>query len=208
MTSIDFLEKVYEILDDQDYRITFSLAQKKNWMMYCNGHFIGGLFDEELCFVHTDAGSAMLNHSDPVYRGYSKNAQHRMLAIPLEKAKELLYATYKEKFDWKTFVYDITYTSIGAAVLEDFYDQHIIFLKFCYEHQLLKKYPLDKNDRIIRMIYYNQDLTAKGIAIFSQLIHKFLAFYDSGGKTDLQKMLKKWLAALEKTYNETDKQTK
>jgi len=200
MTSIDFLEKVYEIIDDQNYRITFSPAQRKNWLMNCNEHFIGGLFDEELCLVHTDAGSAILNNPAPIYRGYSKNAQHKMLAVPLEVAKEVLCATYKEKFDWDTFVYDITYTSIGAAVLEDFYDQNIVFLKFCYENQLLKEYPFDKNDRIIRMVYKNQDLTAKGIAIFTHLIHKFSVFYDSEGKTDLQKMLKKWLAALEKKH--------
>jgi len=199
MTSIDFLEKVYGILDDQNYRITFSLAQKKNWMMYCNGHFIGGLFDEELCLVDTDSGKVLLNNPEPIYRGYSKNAQHKMLAVPLDVAKDVLCVTYKEKFDWNTFVYDITRTSIGAAVLEDFYDVHIIFLKFCYENELLKKYPLDKNDRIIRMIYYNQDLTTRGIAIFPQLIRKFLVFYDSNGKSDLQKMLKKWLTALEKT---------
>ena len=51
MTSIDFLEKVYGILNDQNYRITFSPAQRKNWMMNCNGHFIGGLFNEELCLT-------------------------------------------------------------------------------------------------------------------------------------------------------------
>jgi len=200
MTSIDFLEKAYEILNDQNYRITFSPAQRKNLMMYCNEHFIGGLFEEEICFVHTDAGSVMLNNPEPIYRGYSKNAQHKMLAVPLEVAKDMLCATYKEKFDWNTFVYDITYTSKGAAVLEDFYDKHIVFLKFCHEKKLLKEYPLDKNDRIIRMVYYNQNLTEKGIAIFSHLVRKFLVFYDSDGKVDLQKMLIKWFTALEKKH--------
>lgn len=198
MTSTDYLEKVYDILNDQDYRITFSPAQRKNWMMNCNDHFIGGLFDEELCLVYTDVGNVMLNNPEPVYRGYSKNAQHKMFAVPLEVAKDVLCATYKEMFDWSTFLYDITSTSRGAPVLEDFYDQHITFLKFCHENILLKKDPLDKNDRIIRMVYYNQDLTAKGIALFPDLLHKFLVFYDSKGKTDLQKMLKKWLTALEK----------
>lgn len=198
MTSIDFLEKVYNVLNDQNYRITFSLAQRKNWMMYCNEHFIGGLFDEVLCLVCTDAGKVILNNPEPIYKGYSKNAQHKMLSVPLEVAKDVLCATYKEKFDWNTFVYDITYTSRGAAVLEDFYDEHILFLKFCYENELLKEYPLDKNDRIIRMVYYNLDLTTKGVAIFPYLMRKFLVYYDGGGKTDLRKMLKKWLFAIEK----------
>lgn len=200
MTSIDFLEKVYNILNNQDYRITFYPAQKKNWMMMCNGNFIGGLFDEELCLVDTDAGNTILNNPEPIYRGYSKNAQHKMFAVPLEIAKDVLRATYKEKFDWNNLVYDITYTSVGAAVIEDFYDENIRFLKLCHENGLLKKYPLDKNDRIIRMVYYNNDLTEKGIVIFPQILNKFLTFYDSNGKTDLQKMFKKWLTALEKTY--------
>jgi hypothetical protein len=199
MTSVDFLEKVYETLHDQNYRITFSPAQRKNWMMNCNGHFIGGLFDEELCLVHTDAGNTLLHDPEPIYRGYSRNAQHKMLAVPLEVAKDVLCATYKERFDGSTFVYDITDTSRGAVVIEDFYDKHIVFLKFCHENGLLKKYPLDKNDRIIRMVYYHRDLTKKGITIFPYLLDKFLVFYDRDGKSDLQKMLKKWLVALEKS---------
>jgi hypothetical protein len=200
MTSIDFLEKIHKLLDDQYYKITFSPAQRKNWMMYCNGNFIGGLFDEELCLVDTDAGNAMLNNPTPLYRGYSKDAQHKVLAVPLDVAKDVLCATYKEKFDWKTFVYDITSASVGAAVLEDFYDESIVFLKFCYENGLLKERPLDEKDRIIRMTYINRDLTPKGIVIFPHLVNKFHVHYDSGGKTDSNKMLKRWLTALEKKY--------
>ena len=39
-------------------------------------------------------------------------------------------------------MYDITYTSIGAAVVEDFYDENVVFLRFCFEKELLKKNPL------------------------------------------------------------------
>ena len=49
-----------------------------------------------------------------------------------------------EKFDWSRLVYDITYTSIGAAVVEDFYDENVVFLRFCFEKELLKKNPLDR----------------------------------------------------------------
>lgn len=52
MISIDFLNKVYKILDSQEYNLSFSPAKFKNYMLYCNGNFIGGLFDEELCFVY------------------------------------------------------------------------------------------------------------------------------------------------------------
>ena len=56
MTSIDFLNKVHKSLDSQEYNLSYSPAKSKNFMLYCNGNFIGGLFDEELCFVAQDAG--------------------------------------------------------------------------------------------------------------------------------------------------------
>ena len=42
MISIDFLNKVYKILDSQEYNLSFSPAKFKNYMLYCNGNFIGG----------------------------------------------------------------------------------------------------------------------------------------------------------------------
>ena len=84
-------------------------------MLYCNGNFIGGLFDEELCFVYADSVSNLLGQPEPVYRGYSSTAQHRMLVIPEKYWAEALKLLYAEKFDWSRLVYDITYTSIGAG---------------------------------------------------------------------------------------------
>lgn len=82
MTSIDFLNKVYQSLDSQAYDLSFSPAKSKNYMLYCNGNFIGGLFDEELCFVYADSVSELLGHPEPVFHGYSSTAQYRMLVIP------------------------------------------------------------------------------------------------------------------------------
>ena len=84
MTSIDFLNKVHKSLDSQEYNLSYSPAKSKNYMLYCNGNFIGGLFDEELCFVYADSVSELLGQPEPVYRGYSSTAQHRMLVIPEE----------------------------------------------------------------------------------------------------------------------------
>ena len=42
MTSIDFLNKVHNILDSQEYSLSYSPAKSKNYMLYCNGNFIGG----------------------------------------------------------------------------------------------------------------------------------------------------------------------
>ena len=201
MTSIDFLNKVHKILDSQEYNLSYSPAKSKNFMLYCNGNFIGGPFDEALCFVYADSVSELLGQPEPVYRGYSSTAQHRMLVIPEEHWAKALKLLYTEKFDWSRLVYDITYTSIGAAVVEDFYDENVVFLRFCFEKELLKKNPLDRYDRILRMVYLNQDLTNTGKNLFPELLDKFLAFYDRKGKTSLETMLKRWYTQLEKEYH-------
>ena len=151
MVSLKFLTEVYELLGEQGYAISFSPAKQKNFLMYCNGNFIGGLFDE----------------------------------------------AYTEKFEGSGLVYDMTYTSIGASVLEDFYDDNVVFLRFCYENGLLKKSPLDKKSRIIRTVYIKSDLTERGLKYFYLLLRKFLVFYDNKGKTDLEKMLNRWLGSFQ-----------
>ena len=70
MTSIDFLNKVHKSLDSQEYNLSYSPVKSKNYMLYCNGNFIGGLFDEELCFVYADSVSELLGQPEPVYHGY------------------------------------------------------------------------------------------------------------------------------------------
>ena len=97
-----------------------------------------------------------------------------MLRFPFELGKQALKTIYTEKFEGSGLVYDMTYTSIGASVLEDFYDDNVVFLRFCYENGLLKKSPLDKKSRIIRTV-----------------------FYDNKGKTDLEKMLNRWLGSFQ-----------
>ena len=196
MTSIDFLNKVHKSLDSQEYNLSYSPAKSKNYMLYCNGNFIGGLFDEELCFVYADSVSELLGQPEPVYHGYSSTAQHRMLVIPEEHWAKALKLLYAEKFDWSRLVYDITYTSIGAAVVEDFYDENVVFLRFCFEKELLKKDPLDRQGRILRMVYLNQDLTKAGKYLFPRLMQKFLVFTDRNGKTSLETMLKRWYTQL------------
>ena len=184
MTSIDFLNKVHKSLDSQEYNLSYSPAKSKNYMLYCNGNFIGGLFDEELCFVYADSVSELLGQPEPVYHGYSSTAQHRMLVIPEEHWAKALKLLYAEKFDWSRLVYD----------------ENVVFLRFCFEKELLKKDPLDRQGRILRMVYLNQDLTKAGKYLFPRLMQKFLVFTDRNGKTSLETMLKRWYTQLEKEY--------
>ena len=157
----------------------------------------GGLFDEELYFVYADRVSELLGQPEPVYHGYSSTAQHRVLVIPEEHWAKALKLLYAEKFDWSRLVYDITYISIGAAVVEDFYDENVVFLRFCFEKELLKKKRLDRQGRILRMVYLNQDLTKAGKYLFPKLLQKLLIFTDYKGKTSMETMLKRWYTVLE-----------
>ncbi len=196
MTSIDFIIKTYDLLNSQDYRITFSPAKNKNWMMLCNNHFIGGLFDEDLYFVYTEAANQRLNSPPAVYKGYSTQAQHKMLLIPIEKAMDLLVVTYKEKFDWATFVCDISiHFSANRKYPEHIvntYEMFVVFLRFCYEKKLLAVNPLDKNNRILYMNYKNQDLTDKGKLVFHDLMIVWFTYTDRTNKIDNTKMLEKY----------------
>lgn len=196
MTSIDFIIKIYNLINSQDYRIVFSPAQNKNWMMICNNHFIGGLFDEELYFVYTESANKLLNSPSPVYKGYSMQAQHKMLLIPIENAMDLLVVTYKEKFDWANFVCDIsshfTANRKYPEHIINTYEMFIIFLRFCYGKKLLALNPLDKNNRILYMNYKNQDLTDKGKLLFNNLMIDWFTYTDRTNKIDNTKMLEKY----------------
>ena len=75
-----------------------------------------------------------------------------------------------------------------------------MFLRFCFKKELLKKNPLDRQGRILRMVYLNQDLTKAGKYLFPRLMQKFLVFTDRKGKTTLETMLNRWYIALEKEY--------
>lgn len=196
MASIDFITTVYDLLNHPDYRLTFYPAKKKNWMMLCNNHFIGGLFEDELYFVYTEAASKLLNSPPPVYKGYSTQAQHKMLHMPLEHALDLLKVTYKERFDGDNFVCDLSTHFLSNSKYPEHiinnYDMFIIFLRFCYEKKLLTHNPLDKNDRILYMNYKNRDLTDKGKLVFSDLMFDWFTYTDRTNKIDNTKMLEKY----------------
>ena len=46
---------------NKENSLSYSPAKSKNYMLYCNGNFIGGLFDEELCFVYADSVSMCIS---------------------------------------------------------------------------------------------------------------------------------------------------
>ena len=72
--SLALMKEVYTLLDEPGCGISFSPAKSGNFMMYCSGDFIGGLFGGELCLVYTEAAAKLLGRPEPVYRGYSSEA--------------------------------------------------------------------------------------------------------------------------------------
>ncbi|MGI9525778.1 MAG: hypothetical protein ACR2MS_01565 [Weeksellaceae bacterium] len=198
---MDFIKKVYNILDDQRYKITFYPAENDNWMMECNGHFIGGIFDKQLCYIYTDSTSVYLSNPEPVFYGYSNNATHKMLVCPIELAKSVLIQTYQEHHESKRFICDLSQHfksnfRYPDKIMRD-YELFKIFLQFSYENGLLKYQPLDDEDRILYMTYVQNDLTEKGILIFEKLMVKWLTYTDRTDKISNIKMLNKYYSQLE-----------
>ena len=196
--SLALMKEVYTLLDEPGCGISFSPAKSGNFMMYCSGDFIGGLFGGELCLVYTEAAAKQLGRPEPVYRGYSSEALHRMLPVPLDMAKEALRLTKLETLSWKEYVYDIAAVGVGAAVLEDFYDENAVFLKFCHEKGVGKKARHGGGGGTWGTFFTNGDMADGGRKYFPPLLGKLLAFSDRNGRTPLEKMLPRWFSALKK----------
>lgn len=197
MTSVEFLIDIYNKLNNQERRLTFTPMYNGNWWLSCNNNAFGALYDNQLYLQNNQFLGSLLGNPELIKVYVDKKAHHLMYVIPVGREVESLDAIYQNAYDGNDFVYDITDTSPGAAILEEFYDKNVVFLKFCFEHKLLKKYPLDKKDRIIRMTYHKKHLTEKGKKLFKSLLFNFLEFYDRNGKTSLDIMLHKWLKKLE-----------
>ena len=201
MVTINYISKVYNILNEQEHRITVSPVKKGNFFMYCNNHLIGGLFDDELYFVYCKVAEDFLNNLKLGDISIVVNESHRMLHIPFDHAKELLDITYKDRFDGLNYVANIAChfesNSSYPEHIQSTYDNFVIFLKFCNSNKMLKRNPLDLKDRVVKFSYINSDLKPKGVLYFYPLLNKFYSFLDKAGKSDLEKMLKKWLDKLE-----------
>ena len=151
MTSIDFLNKLYKNLDLTRI-IVFLFLQLSLRTICCTAtvtlsedclttSYASSIQTAWMTCLDTQSLSTMATQAQP----YTKCWRFQR-----NTGKTSLKLLYTEKFDHKRLVYDITYTSIGAAVVEDFYDKNIVFLQFCFERKLLVKNPLDQHNRILQ----------------------------------------------------------
>ncbi len=210
------IKKIYELLNTQDHHISFyPTANNKDWMMNCNGTLIGGIFDEKVCFLWTEKGSAFLGNPEPVSHGYSKNAKHKMLLCSVEQAKEMLFITDDVINGPQKFVCDISSLinvySHYPSIMVDMYDAYVTLLQFCVEKGFFTKDTkvLDYNNRILKMNYVNNDFTEKGKKLFLELEDKWLGYNDKTDKNtekrkNNRKMLEKYYQQLIEEYDITD----
>jgi len=159
-------------------------AMFSDYVLYKNGKRIGVLFDNKLLLVSTENLKKLLPDAPEETSfdwGYYKLAHIEGLEN-IGLLEQAINVTYNDLYFQQELVADIsamiesyaTYTDIMAKI----YNHHLTFLRFCYEKKLLKKQPIDKLGRIIRMYYTNNDLTENGIKTVNHLYEKWLTYND------------------------------
>lgn len=63
-------------------------------------------------------------------------------------------------------------------IIHKIYGEHLTFLRFAYEKNLLKVNPVDMDGRIIKFTYTNLDLTEEGHKFLGELYDKWLIYTD------------------------------
>ena len=167
-----------------------------------NGNRIGVLFDNRLYLLSTENLKKMLPNA--VEENPFGWAYHRLICIEsiedIEFLRQAITTVYNDLYFNKEFVCDISYHFAVNRAYPDHiihsYELFIIFLQFCYEKELLKQNPLDKQNRILYMNYTNNDLTEKGTKIFNDLMFDWLTYTDRTNKIDNVKMLEKYYSKI------------
>lgn len=155
-----------------------------NYIVHRNGKRIGVINDNKLYLLSTDNLKKQFPNAieeNPFGWGY-----HRLIYIEntedTEILKQAIITTYNDLYFPKEFVCDIAslfqaYRSYADSITR-IYELHITFLRYCYQKDLLKINPLDRENRILHMYYTNNDLTEKGIHVFPDLYMKWLKYTD------------------------------
>lgn len=153
-----------------------------DYVLYKNGKRIGVLFDNKLLLVSTENIRKLL--PDAVLETSFDWGYYKLLHIEHVENTELLEqairTTYHDLYFYQELVWDISShfqsESRYPDVVKKIYELCIPFLRFCYDKELLKLNPLDKQDRILHMHFVKNDLTEKGTKIFEELLGKWLVY--------------------------------
>ncbi len=198
-------KKLAKQIDKYDKEIiNFGVYQSaEDYLLKKNNKEVGCLKDEK-CFLIATPSLIKLFPSETLTNPLESLA-HRYIEIKDIENKELFVkavnAVYDDLHHKGEFVADISsifesYQKYPKDITQ-FYDEHIIFLRFAYEHNLLRLNPFDLQGRIIKFEYLYRDLTEKGEEIFPELYDKFLQYGDRTPNPDYEKMLPRWYKKLE-----------
>ena len=138
--SLALMKEVCALLDEPGCCISFSPAKSGNFMMYCERRFYWRALRRRAVTwsIRRRPQSCSVAQSRSTAAIQAKRST-RCLPVPLDMAKEVLRLTKLETLSWKEYVYDIAAVSVGAAVLEDFYDENAVFLRFCHEKRFVER---------------------------------------------------------------------
>lgn len=167
-----------------------------------NGKRIGVLFNNKFYLLSTENLKKLLPNS--VEENPFGWAYYRLILIEniedIEFLKQAITTVYNDLYFLKAYVCDISYHFVVNRNYPDHimkcYELFVIFLRFCYEKGLLKRNPLDKQNRILYMNYSNNDLTEKGQGIFNDLIDDWLTYTDRTNNIGNMKMLEKYYSKI------------
>ena len=178
-----------------------------DFVLYKNGKRIGALFDNQVLLIETEN---LLKLFPNAVRELSFDwGYYKLLKIDFGDDPQLLEsainAVYHNLYFLKDYVTDISellesYRQYPDTVAK-IYNEHITFLAFSFENKLLKNKALDKNNKIIKMRFVNNDLTELGCQILPKLYRKWLIYNDkndekSESRSVNTKMLEKYFQSL------------
>ena len=173
------------------------------YIVHQNGKRIGVLFENKFYLLSTDNLKKMLPNA--VEENPFGWAFHRLILIEniedIEFLKQAITTVYHDLYFQKEHATDISYlfkvNRMYPDSIAEIYNIHITFLRFCFEKELLKLNPLDKQNRIIHLNLTNNDLTEKGTKVFRKLHRQWLQYTDkndekSAERSNNVKMLEKY----------------
>lgn len=119
-----------------------------------------------------------------------------------DKLEKIINYIYHELYFLKKVVLDIAFLFQSyrgyPETIYKLYEEHLTFLNFAYEKNLIKENPFDREGRIIRLLYKNLDLTEEGHKVLRELYDKWLAYTDKNDTDSLKRARN--IKQLEKYY--------
>ena len=123
-----------------------------------------------------------------------------------ENLEKIIHYVYHELYFLKEVVVDIgflfqSYRGYPETIYK-LYEENLTFLNFAYKKKLIKENPVDREGRIIKLLYTNLDLTETGQKILYDLYNKWLTYTDKNDADSLKRARN--IKQLEKYYQKLE----